>query len=433
MTVGVVGQSRQSQKSSKRHEKGRRLDSSTRKKGQSMNTRNPRLQISVGHPFKVWGSIRKRPLVLPTLLIAAAVIICTTARTSAQEESPNLAWLKANRAAWPKTVEVTIETPITLRLDGKPVGTMKLPPGSKVVLLEIKEASVTVRLATGDTEVVPASATNIETLAAERRNSAMSQKVEDTDSPETAEPTPQAAAENMATQGPSTSPAGDEAKITPNANAQAASRLLDKAVISWDFSKAKITPTKVNVPRTEGFQLAPAPGAPESRFEDWAKMESQDGTSEGRYLALSGGPAQGFRAVDEHEWEDGQPIRVEAEVKLGTMPKKNVIIFRLAGFDLGYRAKEKAIEFVIHHQEGHLSIAVPAAENEWHNVVAQYQDGLLELTVNGETTRGEVPEGTRMTAMTERFIFAIPRQGESFQGGIRSVAVFTDGSRPKNR
>lgn len=202
---------------------------------------------------------------------------------------------------------------------------------------------------------------------------------------------------------------------------------LSEEVMIWDFSKARASASKISVSGTKGLE-ASTKGA---KLKDWASLEDDRSAPGGRSLRLYGGTEQALGSLDEFNWAEGQPIRIEMGMNPSSSMDGPVPVLRCAVFAVDYMADRRSVSFIVYHKNGYTIATAPAAPDTWHNIVAECRDGALELSVDGQTTRTELPAGVVMKAGEGRSFFAFPRNGKSFQGSISRVGFFTKGAESK--
>jgi len=198
----------------------------------------------------------------------------------------------------------------------------------------------------------------------------------------------------------------------------------DEVVADWDFNRAAIVEDTIVVPTTEG-EAGDLIYKPKSSLADsGVKIEKKDGESGPNVVCFEGHPPLGMASQKKVSWEHGQHFRIDAEVN-PTGPDLSYIIRSF--FALEYYGKDKKVSFIVWPDGGGKAqnVSMKMHADEWNTVSAQFSNGELSLTVNGETKTFKLPDGWESPKINSPLLVAHPATNaeRTFAGKIAKLRV----------
>ena len=207
--------------------------------------------------------------------------------------------------------------------------------------------------------------------------------------------------------------------------AHAASRAAaDEVVADWDFSRAAIVEDTIVVPATEGEAGDLIYKPKSSLAESGVKIEKKDGESGPNVVCISGHTPLGMVSQKKVSWEHGEHFRIDADVNpTGTDLSYIIRSF----FALEYYGKDKKMSFIVWPDGGGKAqnVSMKMHADEWNAVSAQFSNGEISLTVNGETKTFKLPDGWESPKINSSLLVAHPATNaeRTFAGKIAKLRV----------
>lgn len=284
-----------------------------------------------------------------------------------------------------------ISVPVEVSIDGKAAGTMTLPAGTSVSVLEAKDSKVRVRWKHLE-HWVDVSALDLPALLQTNQ-----------ETPAADVPAPSTTAQTE-----------DNAKP-----AEGSGRLL----ADWDFSKAKKHSKSITIPN--GPEMF---GGPLMADEpDWAEVVEDKTAPQGLAVKFDGSSGQGLSSKAAVDIEKGAEIRIEIDINPSQSSDSQQRIIRVGNsFELRLIPESKGLQLLVWNEakkyskiEGQLNFGA------WNNVAAACKEGALEITVNGETVRKNLPSDMIMRGGSSKALVAYSFENQAFTGLIGSIRITT--------
>ena len=188
----------------------------------------------------------------------------------------------------------------------------------------------------------------------------------------------------------------------------------------WKSADAAMVESKVVITTSEG-----AAGDLKEETGGSLKIEKDPGAPGGQAVVFDGSPNQRLISTKSIPWSEGQPFQIDLAFKPMPSDGQNghVWLVRLyCNFAITIDPSGSTASLGLWLSNGgKAGLCQKIHMEEWNTVQAKFKDGMLELTVNGETATKALPEGATLKNATNVLTF-----GGGFKGSFGSLKVVAD-------